>query len=146
MSLSANELALVRTLDERSVAFYNAETQRVQKSAGVAYLLLFFFGWLGVHKFYLGSRRGYLYLAAASCIWLYLARLIRAVSSGARAGSGDGLFLLLAIISGVGLVIGLVFDLFTLPSQTDEANYRLRMAILRQLESLSAPVGDETEG
>lgn len=59
-----------------------------QKSTGVAYLLWFFFGFLGVHQFYLGKvGRGLLYI----------------------------------FTFGV-LGIGLLIDLFTLPSQVRKVN------------------------
>ncbi|BCJ27398.1 TM2 domain-containing protein [Actinocatenispora sera] len=58
------------------------------KSVGVAYLLWFFFGFLGVHQFYLG-----------------------------KTGRGVSYIFTLGWVG-----IGLLIDLFTLPSQVRKAN------------------------
>ncbi|SNT45653.1 TM2 domain-containing protein [Asanoa hainanensis] len=66
-----------------------------QKEVGIAYLLWFFLGGLGIHQFYLGKTgRGLLYLFTL------------------------GIF-------GIGLVI----DLFTLPSQVRQRNTQLAVGI-----------------
>lgn len=65
------------------------------KNLGVAYLLWFFFGILGVHHFYLG-----------------------------KVGRG-----LLWLLTGGLLGIGLLVDLFTLPSQVRQVNAQRAMGI-----------------
>jgi len=65
------------------------------KSIGVAYILLIFLGFLGIHQFYLGKiGRGILYLLTA------------------------GLFF-----------VGVIVDLFTLPSQVKTINARRAVGI-----------------
>ena len=62
------------------------------RTTGTAYLLWFFFGWFGIHKFYLGKPfMGVLY----------------ALTMG---------------ICGLGLLL----DLFTIPTQVRSANWKLR--------------------
>jgi TM2 domain-containing membrane protein YozV len=83
-----------------------AQLQYVQApaSVGVAYVLWFFFGTLGVHKFYMGSvGSGLFYLVVGGIGW-------------ATIGAGIGAIPL-------GLVSLLCFiDMFTIPSQI-KANY-----------------------
>ena len=40
-----------RQLSEKDFAIYNAELQKKNKSVGLAYFLLIFFGGIGLHKF-----------------------------------------------------------------------------------------------
>lgn len=66
----------------------SSQAVRPPKSVGVAYLLWFFFGILGIHQFYLGNTaRGVLYLLTCGILF-----------------------------------IGVIVDLFTLPTQTRLAN------------------------
>ncbi len=44
-----------RQLSEKDLIIYNSELQKKVKSVGLAYILLIFFGGLGLHKFYLGK-------------------------------------------------------------------------------------------
>lgn len=68
---------------------------RPDKSLGVAYLLWFFVGFLGVHHFYLG-----------------------------KVGRGIGYLLTFGWF-----MIGLLIDLFTLPSQVKRINHERRMGL-----------------
>ena len=64
-----------------------------QKNSLTAYLLWFFVGFLGIHKFYLGK---------------------------------NGIGILYLLTGGI-LGIGLIYDLFTIPSQVEKANLRQGM-------------------
>ena len=73
-----------------------------KKSVGVAYLLWFFVGAFGVHRFYLGQwRTGLLMLACTVLAWVTLG--------------------LSALITGLILII----DLFTIPGKVARHNERL---------------------
>lgn len=65
-----DSFGLLKQLDEKELLIYNAEIQKLRKSTLVAYLLWFFFGGIGAHKFYLGkSSRGFIYILL-SFAWL----------------------------------------------------------------------------
>lgn len=69
----------------------------------VAWLLLTFLGWCGVHRFYLGKwGSGLLYLI----IWIAVGTLV------------------LAIPAGIVLALFLLYDFWTLNEQVDDCNYR----------------------
>ena len=56
-------LAFHAILPQHSSASFHANTHMKEKETWVAYLLWFFFGFIGVHKFYLGKMGwGILYL------------------------------------------------------------------------------------
>lgn len=116
------------------------------KSTGLAYVLWFFFGGIGGHKFYLG-RPGVavLYICMSMLCWFGLMSLSAVVVDTARdviALSGQhgnypspvlpdpGLGrlagpLALGMIAPLPLSLALFYDLFTIPSQVRAANARL---------------------
>lgn len=139
MPISVSEVETIKRLDDRAFALFNAEAARNQKSVGIAYLLWFFFGWLGVHKLYLGNRIGYLYLVAAVSPFMVLVRMISAVSNHQSATSTDGLAVVLAVLGLVFLAVALVVDMFTIPAQVENANRFTRLSLLERLEYLTSP-------
>jgi hypothetical protein len=61
--MDRTELTMIRDLDSRSLKIYEMEMNRDQHSIFAAYLLWFFLGGLGIHKFYIGNRpMGWLYV------------------------------------------------------------------------------------
>jgi TM2 domain-containing membrane protein YozV len=85
--------------------------QMPPKSLALAYVLWFFFGGLGVHRFYLG-RTG-----------TGIAQLLLTLSGAVLTLIGIGLF----ILAGVG--IWLVVDLFLMPAIAREENARRGYAV-----------------
>lgn len=95
----SDNLSRLQQLSEKELLIYNAEIGKARKSTGVAYLLYFFFGGLGAHKFYLGQPMwGFLYLCGAICC-------------------GIGLALPPVLVLCIPWSIGLLIDLFTIPAQ-----------------------------
>ena len=95
----ADSIGLLKQLDEKELLIYNAEIQKVRKSTGVAYLLYFFFGGIGAHKFYLGQPGwGCMYILGAVSVLI---------------GMGLPPVLVLALPWSIALFI----DLFTIPGQ-----------------------------
>jgi TM2 domain-containing membrane protein YozV len=87
--------------DARAMMAYSARS----KSTGIAYLLWLFFGWFGVHRFYLGNiGMGFL---------LLLSTLL-----------GFVIFFTFIIT-----VVVLIYDLFTIPSQVEKVNMRIMTEI-----------------
>jgi len=97
-----------------------SQRSRGYKSKGVAALLAFFFGGLGIHRFYLGQWWGIFYLLF---IWTWIPGLISLIETivflatdrvkwdqkhneGKPAGPGEG--------AGVGIVVGIVVGLFVM--------------------------------
>ncbi len=48
-------IEMLASLDQKHQMIYLSESQGLRKSTGVAYVLLFFLGLLGAHKFYTGQ-------------------------------------------------------------------------------------------
>ena len=88
------------------------------KSLFLGYVLLFFLGAFGAHRFYMGAWPGGL-LQLVSCI-VGLVFLLQ--------GSAVGLMILAAL----GLL--LFFDIFFLPGLSSEQKERTRRSLIRQLE------------
>lgn len=75
-----------------------------QKSIAIAYVLWFFLGWLGAHKFYLGqTTQGISYLILTGLFW-----------TTSLFGIG--------FLFGLLLCIALLIDLFTIPGRVDRVN------------------------
>jgi len=43
-------------LTEKQLAILNSEMEKYKRSVGLAYVLLIFLGYLGIHKFYSGNE------------------------------------------------------------------------------------------
>ncbi len=82
-----------------------------KKSTGIAYLIWFFLGMLGVHRFYLGATGS------------GVAILILTILGVLTAALGIGLILL--VISGIWCLV----DIFLIPGLADRANSTKRAAI-----------------
>lgn len=115
------------------------------KSTGVAYLLWFFFGGIGAHKFYLGRPGvGALYIGMFLLFWTGMATLLGIAMAATEAvlavqqgnysspgllGNGFGprttVFGMLAPGMVVPLSLALLYDLITMPAQVRAANARL---------------------
>ena len=115
------------------------------KSTGVAYLLWFFFGGIGAHKFYLGRPGvGALYIGMFLLFWTGLATLlgiamaateaVLAVQQGNYSSPGligngavprTAVLGMLAPGMVVPLSLALLYDLITMPAQVRAANARL---------------------
>lgn len=112
-ALNSNDgVAVLKSMSPEEMAIYNSELTTASKSVATAYLIWFFLGWFGVHKYYLGSPgSGTLYLV------LTLFGLLTCL-----------LLIGLLPLSLVGL--GWLVDAFTLTGQVDEANIKVKKQIL----------------
>ena len=111
------------------------------KSTGVAYVLWFFFGGIGAHKFYLGRPGiGVLYIGMFVLFWAGMFSLLSLAIdtrdalafatqhghySALRDGSWGMSYGLRAPAMLMPLSIALIYDLVTIPSQVHAANARL---------------------
>lgn len=101
-----------------------------KKSTGVAYLLWFFFGWLGVHYFYLGNTGlgiTRLALSVIPVIFLILFSVFATVGNDVAAGA----FLLLAIMLFIVGVVWQIAEIFLIPSLVKNHNLQVIQKIQR---------------
>ena len=91
-----------------------------KKSTGVAYLLWFFLGGLGVHRFYLGSTGPGVGI------------LILSIFGWPTAAFVVGLFLL------AGMVIWLIVDAFLIPGMIEKSNSAMRAMIMNEVSLTTA--------
>jgi len=107
-----------------------------RKNVGVAYLLWFFFAYLGAHKFYLRRpMMGVLYIALFMFVVYGTTDVARWLGDFRRAIELGGPSLIyeepnygllgMTYLAIVGLGLAYFYDLFTLPWQVDDANARL---------------------
>ena len=90
------------------------------KSPVVAYLLLLFLGWFGVHRFYLGASG-----SGAAMLVLFIVGLI-------TLPIGIGIAFLVAV--GIWAFV----DLFLIPGMVDKARHALRQQLTAQLISVGS--------
>lgn len=118
-----------RQLSEKDLIIYNAELQKKSKSVGLAYFLLIFFGWLGLHKFYLGKiGEGIVYLIVGTIDFIFLRVIILGLIFTRYDWEPSTFIIILFSIS----AIFLMYDLFTLSTQIVEQEKILRINLLSQ--------------
>jgi hypothetical protein len=140
-----DDLEAQRSLGEKELQIFNAEMQRQQRSVAIAYLLWFFLGWAGVHKFYLGKVvQGIVYavfgiggLIAANP--LVILALIVPTPEGQ-----EPTLTALAGAAAIGLLalfvwgILMLWDLFTIPRQISRREAEIKRALLQRLRAPSS--------
>lgn len=117
-------LARVRSLSEKDLQIYNMEVERQRKSVALAYVLWFFFGALGVHRFYLNQWLG----AVNLFTFLFSVLTFSTMMESDATGLTITWFLCVAY-----LVLSLLVDLFTIPLQVHRANERIAQSVLAHL-------------
>lgn len=64
-------IRLKQDLSDHELSVLNSEMEKHNKSTALAYVLWFFFGTLGIHKFYIGKiKAGVLYLILGVIGWI----------------------------------------------------------------------------
>ena len=115
-------------LSPQQMAILTSELTKVQKSVGLAYVLWFFLGTLGIHQYFIGKAgRGTLYLVGGLIGWIVLIVGIATTTGAAMAIGG----ILLGVIG-----ILLLVDLFTIPRQVR------RVYELHEIEIATRLLGD----
>lgn len=135
------------------------------KSTGIAYLLWFFFGGVGAHKFYLGRPGlGVLYVGMCVLFWggmlttllggaIETRDAVLAIQQGASPYGGFNRgwdprvtsFAVIAPFMAAPLSLALLYDLFTIPSQVGAANARLAAGSTFQNASRGTSHGADRE-
>ncbi len=66
-------LKLKKDLSDHELSVFNSEMEKYKKGTGLAYLLWFFLGTLGIHKFYIGKVIfGIIYVVLGLLAWVSL--------------------------------------------------------------------------
>jgi len=115
-----NVVGLKSKLDQHQLSILASEMEKNKKSTGLAYVLCFFLGTLGIHKFYIGKiGMGVTYLILGLVGWISL--IVGVASSAitdvdvAAAGMAGGLVFSTIVFAVIGIF--LLIDLFTIPGQ-----------------------------
>lgn len=127
-----SDLERMSKLSEKQLVILNGELQRAKKSTLTAYLLWFFLGSLGVHKFYLGKTAwGIIYLLMTIIGW-FTGGVGLILTMGGLAQAGGTALLGLVLLAFLGIL--LLIDLFTIPRQIRKHEQRLKEKLLLDLE------------
>lgn len=128
--------------DAEQLMLYDAN----KKSLLVAYLLWWFLGWFGAHRFYLKRTASavvmlILVLVAAAMFLTGIFVSANALDGGAPLSDGAGAAWLIAILSAAALGVLQVIDLFLVPGMVRKINNELAQRIAmgspsRRIESL----------
>lgn len=114
-----------KELSDREYQMLQAKLQEYNRSHGVAYLLWFFLGTLGVHKFYIGKAgMGVLYIG-----------LLIVSSIGFVATFGDVENVVWWVFPGGALGAMLIYDLFSIPSQINKVKEGKKAKIISEIKS-----------
>jgi TM2 domain-containing membrane protein YozV len=147
--MDQNILKLKKELSGHELAIYNSEMEKYKKSTGLAYLLWFLLGTLGIHKLYIGKiGMGVLYLVLGIAAWISLiiglsagaasitseSELAKTVAEKAETGMAIGIILFIIFIAIVGIM--LIIDLFTIPRQIRKAYEKKELKILQKIKSV----------
>lgn len=111
-------------LNSRELALLESEMRARSKSTLVAYVLWFFLGMLGGHRFYLGGRRGWLFVLA------FIVGLLTSVVL-------IGLFILLIEF------IVVIIDAFRLPGFVDETNRAIENQVITEILAARASTASQ---
>jgi len=147
--MEQNILELKKGLSEHELSVFNSEIEKYKKSTGLAYVLWWFLGTLGIHKFYIGKiKLGILYLVLGICAWVALIFGLTAgigillsetmdeeipVVSAGETGMGAGIVIFIILISILGIM--LLIDLFTIPKQIRKVYEEREAKILQKLKA-----------
>lgn len=112
-----------KDLTDREYQMLQSELRNYDRSHGVAYLLWFFLGVIGIHKFYIGKTgMGFLYMG----LWVMsIIGFVFTLNNPENVGWW--------IFPGGGLGLLLLYDLFSIPSQINSVKRSKKKEIVRRL-------------
>jgi len=125
-------LKMKRKLSDHDLAILNSEMEKHRKSVGLTYLLWFFLGLYGAHKFYLGKVADGIAYLLGSLIGpiLFFAGF---ASENGSLSVGTGAIILFAILTCWAI------DLFTIPIQVKKSLEKAEMKVLDDLHHFTTP-------
>jgi len=122
-------IGLRRNLSEHELSILGSELAKYKKSTALAYVLWFFLGGLGIHKFYIGKTG----------LGIFYLLLVSGLIVGSITGMSKEMEPAMIIAGSCGLVLGilLLVDLFTIPRQIRRTYIQAERQILRKIKSIS---------
>jgi len=131
--MSKDEIVKLKSqLNDLQRDVLKSEMEKHHKSTGTAYVLWFFFGTLGIHKFYIGKTGwGLVYLLLGIVGWISL--IVGLASSATKVGMEPGIILAIISLSILGVLV--FIDLFTIPSQIRKAYEKKEISIVNKLRA-----------
>ena len=138
--MKIQDIEAQRSLSDKDLSIFNAELQRQSKSTGIAYLLWFFLGGFGIHKFYMGyALAGLFYMACTFVGGFFFFADFVGLAAGSQEG-GKEIDLKTAVVGLLPLFLLAVFlllDLFTISGQLQKREKKLRKKLLKTLGALA---------
>lgn len=131
-----NSIETQKKLTDRELIIFNSELDRKRKSTATAYILYFFLGTIGRHKFYIGKPvMGLIYIVLLSVGFLLM--LGGVASAFEPSATADDVSAVLGVgFLPLGLLgIMMLIDLFTIPGQIKKQEDRVRNDLLVRLVS-----------
>ena len=118
-------------LTAQQLSVLSSEMEKHKKSTGLAYVLWFFLGTLGIHKFYVGkSGWGIIYLLMGIIGWGALIFGLVGVAAE-EAGMGAGIIIAIILLSLLGVF--LLIDVFTISRQIRKSYEKKEIKVLKKL-------------
>ena len=118
-------------LTAQQLSVLSSEMEKHKKSTGLAYVLWFFLGTLGIHKFYVGkSGWGIIYLLMGIIGWGVLIFGLVGVAAE-EAGMGAGIIIAIILLSLLGVF--LLIDVFTISRQIRKSYEKKEIKVLKKL-------------
>ncbi|NIS69584.1 MAG: NINE protein [Proteobacteria bacterium] len=126
-------LEFKKSLSERQLFLLNSEMEKHKKSTALAYVLLVFFGFIGIHQFYIGKI-----FAGLTHLLICCGIVMGALWTHSDEGEVGWVIIVLV------LLLLVIWDLFTLPRQIRMVfEERERKALKRIMEDWGTQVGFE---
>jgi hypothetical protein len=134
-----NSIEAQKQLTNRELIIFNSELDRKRKSTVITYILYFFLGTIGGHKFYIGKPlAGFFYIVLLLLGFVFmLGGFASAFDTTATTDEVGAVFAVGFLPLGL-LSIMMLIDLFTIPGQIKKQEDRIRNDLLIRLVSSKA--------
>lgn len=119
-------LELKKTLSERQLLLLNSEMEKHKKSTALAYVLLVFFGFIGIHQFYIGKI-----FAGLTHLFICCGIVISALQTYPKEPSVEWAIIVLV------LLLLVIWDLFTLRRQIRKVFEEREQKALKQIMEIA---------
>lgn len=137
MAVKIDTLALKRDFSDRELQLLQMELSKSQKNALTAYLLWFFLGLIGIHRFYLGRTKALLNLFIYGFIAFFSVMFLTILSIFVEPletlienldNAGAGMLLILPFF-------WIFLDVFRIPSMVKEKNDEIELQLIKKIKS-----------